>query len=335
MDKIKLSSMGVVLLAVFATLHLHMVPAAFCGMLIYLLTRHIGDRLYRYTSRKHLSENKARLLAAVLMAIILISAFTMLTMFLSRALGSEENLTGLAAKIGEVLSDVRGKLPAILVAYLPESLLELKETFVILLKEHGKELSTVGKESLHTFAHILIAVAIGVLLSLQRFVPISQAKPLALAMRSRFSLLSKAFENVVFAQVKISAINTVLTGIFLLVILPLADIHLPYSKTLVIITFFVGLLPIVGNLISNTLIAVIALGVSFNVAVLALIFLISIHKLEYFINAKIVGDRIQAAAWELLLSMLVMETIFGVGGLLLAPIIYAYVKAELIQSKLI
>ncbi|MEZ0316919.1 MAG: AI-2E family transporter [Methylophilaceae bacterium] len=335
MDKVKLSSMAVVLLMIFANLQLHLVPAAFCGMLIYLLTSRLGNVLSRHISRKYLSEHQARLLAAVLMVLIIVGVLTLLTMFLSRTLGSEENLSGLAAKVGEVLSDLRGKLPPTLVTYLPESLLELKETAVALLKEHGKELSTVGKESLHTFAHILIALAIGVMLSLQRLVPLKEAKPLAVAMRSRFTLLSKAFENVVFAQVKISAINTVLTGIFLLVILPLAGIHLPYSKTLVIITFFVGLLPIVGNLISNTLIVVIALGLSFQIAVSALIFLIAVHKLEYFINAKIVGDRIQAAAWELLLSMLVMETIFGIWGLLLAPIIYAYIKSELMQSKLI
>jgi len=327
--------MAFVLLMIFATLQLHLVPAAFCGMLIYLLTSHLGNLLTRHIPRKYLSEQKSRTLAAILMLIIIVTVLTVLTMFLSKTLGNEENLSGLVAKIGEVLNDLRDKLPPTLVTYLPESLLELKEGAVEWLREHSKELSTIGKESLHSFAHILIALAIGVMLTMQRFAPLLEAKPLSVTMRSRFSLLSKAFENVVFAQVKISAINTVLTGIFLLIILPLADIHLPYSKTLVIITFFVGLLPIVGNLISNTLIVLIALGLSFKIAISALIFLIAIHKLEYFINAKIVGDRIQAAAWELLLSMLIMETIFGVGGLLLAPIIYAYIKSELMQSKLI
>jgi len=327
--------MAFLLLMILATLQFRLVPAAFCGMLIYLLTSHLGHLLTRHIPRKYISEQKSKLLAAVLMLIIIVTVLTLLTMFLSNTLGNEENLSGLVIKIGEVLNDLRNKLPPTLVSYLPESLLELKESAVYWLREHGKELSTIGKESLHSFAHILIALAIGVMLTMQRFAPMMEAKPLSMTMRSRFSLLSKAFENVVFAQVKISAINTVLTGIFLLVILPLADIHLPYSKTLVIITFFVGLLPIVGNLISNTLIVLIALGLSFKIAISALIFLIAIHKLEYFINAKIVGDRIQAAAWELLLSMLIMETIFGVGGLLLAPIIYAYIKSELMHSKLI
>jgi predicted PurR-regulated permease PerM len=154
-------------------------------------------------------------------------------------------------------------------------------------------------------------------------------------MRNRLRLFGKAFENIVFAQIKISAINTVLTAIFLLGVLPAFGIHLPYSDTLVILTFFTGLLPVIGNLISNTVITVIAIGVSFKVALAALFFLVAIHKLEYFINAKIVGGKIQAAAWEILLALLVMEACFGVNGLLLAPIVYAYIKAELLQEKLI
>jgi predicted PurR-regulated permease PerM len=67
----------------------------------------------------------------------------------------------------------------------------------------------------------------------------------------------------------------------------------------------------------------------------ALLFLIGMHKLEYFVNAKIVGTKIQASAWELLLALLIMEACFGVTGLLIAPIVYAYIKSELIQEKMI
>jgi predicted PurR-regulated permease PerM len=54
-----------------------------------------------------------------------------------------------------------------------------------------------------------------------------------------------------------------------------------------------------------------------------------IHKLEYFLNAEIVGNRIQAKSWELLLAMLVFEAAFGLEGLVAAPIYYAYIKTEL------
>ncbi len=314
---------------------LHLVPAAFVGMLLFLLTRRLGNQLNQYFARHHWHEHACRSVAAGLMVVMVVGIITALTMFLSRALGNEENIAGLAAKVGDILNDMRDKLPPVLLPYLPDSLMELRQTLVALIKQHGNELSRVGKDSVHALVHILIAIAIGVILSLQSFVPMQQAKPFARAMRERCNLLSLAFGNVVFAQVKISAINTLLTGVFLLVALPLSGIHLPYAKTLVLITFVLGLLPIVGNLMSNALIFVVALGLSFHVAMLALLFLIAIHKLEYFINAKIVGDRIHAAAWELLLAMLLMESAFGIAGLLMAPIIYAYIKAELIQADLV
>ena len=67
----------------------------------------------------------------------------------------------------------------------------------------------------------------------------------------------------------------------------------------------------------------------------ALIFLILIHKLEYFLNAKIVGHRIHARAWEILLAMLVMEAAFGLPGVVAAPIYYAYLKGELTAARLL
>jgi predicted PurR-regulated permease PerM len=64
-------------------------------------------------------------------------------------------------------------------------------------------------------------------------------------------------------------------------------------------------------------------------------FLIVIHKLEYFLNARIVGTQINAKAWELLTAMLVMESAFGLPGLVAAPICYAWLKDELKQRGLI
>ena len=61
----------------------------------------------------------------------------------------------------------------------------------------------------------------------------------------------------------------------------------------------------------------------------------AIHKLEYFVNARIIGGQIHARAWELLLAMLVMDSAFGIPGVIAAPIYYAYVKDELSHRKLI
>ena len=91
------------------------------------------------------------------------------------------------------------------------------------------------------------------------------------------------------------------------------------TKTLIVVTFIMGLVPILGNLISNTVIFVVSLSHSLGVAVAALVYLIVIHKLEYFLNAHIIATRIRCKAWELLVAMLVMEAIFGFRGLIAAP----------------
>ena len=79
----------------------------------------------------------------------------------------------------------------------------------------------------------------------------------------------------------------------------------------------------------------VSLSQSLGLAVASLSYLVIIHKLEYFLNARIVGGQIHARAWELLLAMLAMEAAFGLTGLMAAPIYYAYVKDELRDKKLI
>lgn len=70
-------------------------------------------------------------------------------------------------------------------------------------------------------------------------------------------------------------------------------------------------------------------------AVASLTFLIVIHKLEYFTDTRIVGGQIHAAAWKILLALLAFEAAFGVPGVVLAPIVYAYVKRELVDRGLV
>ena len=81
-------------------------------------------------------------------------------------------------------------------------------------------------------------------------------------------------------------------------------------------------------------VVVVSLSVSPFVALGSLVYLVAIHKLEYFLNARLVGTRIEARAWELLLAMLLMEAVFGVAGLIAAPIYYAYLKDELTAKGL-
>jgi len=138
----------------------------------------------------------------------------------------------------------------------------------------------------------------------------------------RFELFYKSFHTVMGAQIVISTINTIFTGCFLF----LTDF--PYWQLLVAVTFLCGLLPILGNILSNTVIVSVGLTVDLQHALGALAFLVVIHKLEYFLNSKIIGNRIQNPMWMTLLSLIVGERLMGVPGMILAPVILHYVKSE-------
>ena len=62
-------------------------------------------------------------------------------------------------------------------------------------------------------------------------------------------------------------------------------------------------------------------------------FLIVVHKLEYFLNARIVGGRTNVPTWAMLASMLVLESAFGLAGLVAAPIYCAWITSELREEN--
>jgi predicted PurR-regulated permease PerM len=80
---------------------------------------------------------------------------------------------------------------------------------------------------------------------------------------------------------------------------------------------------------------VLSLGQSLQLALFSLAFLALMHKAEYFLNAKIIGKHTQTKPWELLISMMVMESAFGMPGVVAAPIFYAWLKRELRNQGLI
>ena len=159
--------------------------------------------------------------------------------------------------------------------------------------------------------------------------------PLARQLFEKVTRFTDAFSRIAVAQVKISAVNTSLTGLYLLVILPMFGVRIPFGTTLVLLTFVCGLIPVVGNLISNSVITVLSLGVSVGTAIASLVFLVLVHKLEYLINSRIVGAETDSQAWEILMAIIIGEAAFGAGGIVIAPIVYAFIKGELRERGLI
>ncbi len=144
----------------------------------------------------------------------------------------------------------------------------------------------------------------------------------------RFADFYRSFATVMGAQITISLINTVLTAIFVLIV------RLPNAPLLIAVTFLCGLLPIVGNLVSNTIIVCVAFTVSLKTAAVALIFLIAIHKLEYLLNSKIIGDRIRNPVWLTLLALIIGERLMGIPGMVLAPVVLDYLRLEMSKIEI-
>lgn len=310
---------------------LHLLAALLVGLLVYEVVDTLTPQLQRM-----IAGERARWLAVALLAVVVIGLLVLfvlgLVAFFRSDAGSPEELY---KRMMIIVDQARAQLPTWVDRQLPTTSEEMRRVLAEWISRHTETLQLAGKETVRVLAQLLIGMVLGALVALHAARGEPNKAPLAQALSARCQNLSGAFHDIVFAQIKISLLNTIFSALFLLVALPLFGVHVPLAKTLVGITFIVGLLPVVGNLISNTLVVIVTLSISIWVALAALIFLITIHKLEYFLNARIVGSQIRARAWELLLAMVVMEAAFGLPGVVAAPIYYAYLKRELIAAKLI
>ncbi|MDD2832394.1 MAG: AI-2E family transporter [Methylotenera sp.] len=312
-----------------------LLPALISGLLVFEVVHLITPMIAKRFSNKR-KDNYSKLWAVGIIVFIIVSLLALAVAGLVAFLRSDAgSVTVLLAKMAQILEDSRKILPAWLLAHLPSDAIAFKELLTAWLRTHADQLQIVGKEAGRVTAHVIIGMIVGGMLALREAVVIERYQPFSRALIMRISLFGDAFKRIVFAQIRISAINTFFTAIYLAAVLPMLGIHLPLVKTMIAITFVVGLIPVIGNLISNTVIVVVSLSQSLGVAVGSLAYLVVIHKFEYFLNARIVGTQIQARAWELLIAMLCMEAAFGLVGVVAAPIYYAYIKAELRLRKLI
>jgi predicted PurR-regulated permease PerM len=200
------------------------------------------------------------------------------------------------------------------------------------LRDHAPQLRVWGQDTLRIVTYAVAGVLIGALAIIEAASRSGSPRaptPWIGALTKRFALFEQSFGAVVFAQLMIAAVNAILTAIYVLAVLPAIGTRMPMALTLVVFTFLASLVPIVGNLVSNTAIVIVSLTQGMAITALSLGFLVAIHKLEYLLNAQIVGRRIRTRAFELLAIMLLFEAMFGLAGLVMAPIVYAYAKAEL------
>lgn len=265
------------------------------------------------------------LLAAVLLAGGAFAIFEGVALLLN---ASHDGLPRLMQLMADTLDGIRSIAPAWAANWLPDSADALQRAVSGWLRTHAHEMQHWGREALRLVLHLVLGLVIGVFAGVSIFRR-PAVKPLPALAIERWRQLALAFRDVLAAQLRIALVNALLTAVYLLAALPAFGIHVPLAMTLVGFTFFASLLPIVGNLMSNTAIVVAALTVSPAVGVASLVFLVAVHKLEYFLNAHFVGSRVDMPVYALLASMLVLEAAFGVGGVVAAPVYCAWLTREL------
>ncbi|PJO24602.1 hypothetical protein EFP18_16820 [Burkholderia glumae] len=330
LSAIEIGSYLLAILGLFLILHLKLLSGLLAGLLVYQLVHTISPAIER-----HMSSGRARWLSVVLLSVVIVGGLAGLTAaIIDHVEHTVPNLQGLMGQMMQLIDQARGRVPGWVANVLPVDATQMKVKATGLMSKHMDQLQAGGKSAARIFGHVLFGMIIGAMIAIGADRSKTR-RPLSTALLARVAMFAEAFRRIVFAQIKISAINAAFTAVYLLAVLPIVHVQMPLGKTLVLVTFIVGLMPVIGNLISNSLIVAISLSVGVGTALASLTFLILIHKLEYFLNARIIGGQIESRAWELLLAMLVMEAAFGVPGVIAAPIFYAYLKRELATLRLI
>ena len=338
---VMIASYLLMLAALMLVMWEHLLPGLLCVCVGFLATRWFArlldaglQRIPALGRKPERARGWANVLAVVL---VLLGPIALITLLLSQAreyiVDAPDQYRELLDYTARTVLELRSKLPVEIAVYLPEGAAEAQRVIANYLRAQAGSLAVAGRAWLHGILFSYVGLIVGGLAAVSH--ASLRRRPLAEQLHQRVQTFGEAFGQIVAAQFWIAAFNTLLTAIFLLFIMPMWGAHLPYTPALITLTFLAGLVPIVGNLVCNSVITLGGLSVAPVTALACLIFLIVIHKAEYVINAKVVGARTQMSVWELLAVMFVAEAVFGPAGLVAAPLYYAYLKKELQAAALV
>lgn len=319
---------------------LNLMPALIGGLVVFLIIKMIDNEL-----NKRVKSVKSHNLTLLIASGLVVSILTLIGVgiYSSFQLGTG-NVGDVSGEALNVLTQLKSYFPEAWLKYIPQDIVEMKMKVVDFMKGHVSEMVAFTSNSVKVIVELFLGMIIGAIVAFSFLHTEKDGTdhtlnfdkyPFMQSLMKRISTFTSVFAKVGGAQVKISGINAVLTAIYLFIVLPLCGISVPYATTLVFCTFLFGLIPVIGGLLSNSLIILLSLMVSLNAAIASVVFLVLTNQLEYYINAKIVGSEIKTSIWELLIAMLIFQAIFGVAGAVLAPVIYGYLKEELRNNFII
>ena len=336
-DKVILASYILMGAALLLVMWQGLLPGLLCVCLGFLLTRSLSKLLARSNPKARENDFLPRWTQVLAAAIVILAPLALLSGALSHTRGyvteAPQQYQELLDYLARTVLELRDKLPVDMADQLPDGAQEIQTVLANYLGAKAGALANAGRAWLTGLLYAYVGIIIGALAAVRTIG--HNTAPLVLALKQRIRYFGQAFRQIVAAQFWIALFNTFLTALFLLFVLPFWDLELPYTPALITLTFLAGLIPIVGNLLCNAVLTLVGLSVSPTAAAACLAFLILIHKAEYVINAKVVGQRTHMGVWELLSVMFVAESVFGPAGLVAAPLFYAYLKKELEAAQLV
>lgn len=331
-----LINLGLALSLSLIAIMFHLIPALIAGLTTYTLVQGVENMLLTKLNLGKKSKLIATVFISALIVFVLIFASMSLFSWIQTVI-SDPN--AVIKSVQEIIQKTLSDLPPSVSKYIPSNVQDIQNSLLEFAKVHIATFQMIGKGTAHNIITILLGMIIGVFIAYSinkdsRNMDVTE-KPFTKDFFATVQSFALAFKHVAVAQVAISIFNTILTSLLLLAVFPLFGIHVPFVKSLIIGTFLFGLIPILGNIIVNCIVVLAALSVSIAAGTGALVFLIVIHKVEYFLNAKIVGGSVNATSYELLIVMVLFESIFGLAGLVIAPILYAFLKSSLKRLEVI
>jgi predicted PurR-regulated permease PerM len=131
------------------------------------------------------------------------------------------------------------------------------------------------------------------------------------------------FRRVMGGQVIIALINTLISSVVIFAL----DLRHPFL--MIFIVFFCGLFPVVGNLMSNSVLTINAFVATGTWGtVICVILLIGVHKLEYILNSKIIGGIVHLPMAISLGALIFSDVLLGIPGLILAIPLVLFFRHE-------
>ena len=334
-SSLEIAAWSLIAALVAYALMMHMVSALISGLALYLVL----DRLAQSMSR-HIPGMAARTTAVIIVTLagggIIVGATALSISFLQHHV---DTIPAMMRQMADILRSTRLWLGGYGRSIIPEFMTDaetIKVGMVDWLKKHADTLNIAGR----TFSIGLLHVAMGMLLAIVVFFRHvthhdERARgPLAMYLTEKVDRFANVFSRIASAQIKVSLFNTFITATYLLVLLLLGR-QIPFMTTLIVVTFLFGLVPIVGNIVTNAVLVILSLGVSGGTAIVSLVFVLALSKLQYLLTSRLVGNEVDSQAWEILFAIIVGEAAFGIAGVVMAPIVYAFIKEELRARALV